>query len=167
MLKQLKAYKEFIAILVFFAGGILWIYGIFVTQEQLETTQKQIKAAQIVLENQLKITKNAMQDQLEKTQRALQDQLIKTECVLEINVERLREQLNIKTYQDDLVYLDDQISILQQAINSGSINATDAKLLNRRQREKQLQNRSLMSSEQRFDDLLLNLRTGVCLQRQD
>jgi hypothetical protein len=34
-LDTLKAYKELIAILVFFLGGVLWMFGYFATQKQL------------------------------------------------------------------------------------------------------------------------------------
>src|SRR5262245_7951462 len=36
LLGTLKDYKEFIAILVFFIGGILWIFGYFATKKQLD-----------------------------------------------------------------------------------------------------------------------------------
>ena len=35
-LTHLSGYKEFIAILVFFLGGAMWIYGFFATKQQLD-----------------------------------------------------------------------------------------------------------------------------------
>ena len=35
-LQRLKEYKEFIAILVFFFGGVLWILGYFATKKQVD-----------------------------------------------------------------------------------------------------------------------------------
>ena len=39
ILDRLKQYKEFIAIMVFFIGGFLWIYGFFATKGQLNELQ--------------------------------------------------------------------------------------------------------------------------------
>ncbi|WP_157973675.1 hypothetical protein [Tropicimonas sp. IMCC34043] len=36
LLGRLKDYKEFVAILVFFLGGLLWVYGVFATQKQVD-----------------------------------------------------------------------------------------------------------------------------------
>lgn len=35
-LEKLIEYKEFVAILVFFAGGLFWIYGYFATKNQVD-----------------------------------------------------------------------------------------------------------------------------------
>ena len=33
--QRLKEYKEFVAVLVFFLGGVTWAYGVFATQQQI------------------------------------------------------------------------------------------------------------------------------------
>ncbi len=44
MLKRLKEYKEFIAILVFFFAGGVWLYADFVTKEWLTQEIKLLNA---------------------------------------------------------------------------------------------------------------------------
>jgi hypothetical protein len=43
LLSVLGEYKEFITILVFFLGGVLWIFGYFATKNQLEEVHSGIK----------------------------------------------------------------------------------------------------------------------------
>ena len=92
MLKRLKEYKEFLAILIFFSGGIFWIYTIFVTQDQLKFTQ----------------------NQLENTQNVLQGQLEKTQCLLRTNVDLLDHQIRMRMLAEQIRTLRDEINNLQE-----------------------------------------------------
>jgi len=55
-MQKLLTYKEFISILVFFTGGILWIYSIFATKQNVDqlacVTQLNIQMVQGKMESQ-------------------------------------------------------------------------------------------------------------------
>jgi hypothetical protein len=47
----LKEYKELIAILVFFLGGVLWMFGYFATKQQLTELRCWMRANRAGLKN--------------------------------------------------------------------------------------------------------------------
>ena len=76
MLDKLKEYKEFLVILVFFAGGASWIYGYFATKAQLNEARCLLDANIEAVTHQLK--KKLLYDDillLERDLRILSDKL--------------------------------------------------------------------------------------------
>ena len=67
LLGRLNDYKEFISILVFFAGGLFWIYGFFATKTQVESmksgTDYQVTRLNCVLEQNVKMLRGKMEFQ--------------------------------------------------------------------------------------------------------
>jgi len=66
-LSRLKEYKEFISILIFFAGGAFWIYGFFATKSQVidiqDATTSQVKKLTCALEQNVKMLRGKMEFQ--------------------------------------------------------------------------------------------------------
>ncbi|ARN73958.1 hypothetical protein [Oceanicoccus sagamiensis] len=67
LVNKLNEYKEFISILIFFAGGLFWIYGFFATKSQVETmregTHVQVSKLNCVLEQNVKMLRGKMEFQ--------------------------------------------------------------------------------------------------------
>jgi hypothetical protein len=51
--RKLNEYKELLTVLVFFFGGLIWIYGFFATKEQVEETRCIMNANIEFLSNQM------------------------------------------------------------------------------------------------------------------
>jgi hypothetical protein len=64
---KIGEYKEFISILIFFAGGLFWIYGFFATKNQVieirNGTDYQVSKLTCVLEHNVKMLRGKMEFQ--------------------------------------------------------------------------------------------------------
>jgi len=115
---RLKQYKEFIAILVFFTGGFMWIYGFFATKSQVESVNDNVQVVHCLTNSSIILTETRMQKRFlleELTQKSveLNNLLTKTDLsvaenrkliILKAETDVIRENLMKANARHDEAY---------------------------------------------------------------
>ena len=105
-LARLIQYKEFIVILVFFLGGVMWIYGYFATKKQLDEFKCFTNINMAILRNSM-LGKNIQMELIAKKEELAEVEALKNpvnrdkkrKVRLGHDIELLREALKLKTTQ--------------------------------------------------------------------
>jgi hypothetical protein len=94
-LQRLREYRELIAVIVFFIGGALWIFGYFATIEQLKAQESQFK-------EQLKTQESQFNEQLKAQDMYAKKQGEYIRCMIDAHYDYLKGLVDSNNFLSSL-----------------------------------------------------------------
>lgn len=133
IVRSLRLYKEFVAILVFFVSGFLWLHTTFARKDELS---REIKAPTAAIYKDL--------------------------CLLQKNVEILNAQLHSKLLLDDILAIEAELRTLSLSNVRAGPDEIHTQIIRRKQIQVDISLKRLEESRENESRLLDHLRLDYC-----